>query len=73
MGLYVPHEFKKRKCWLTAKHSRGMIPSMRNKQIIKLAASINGKKGGKARKEALSKERRIEIGLMGAKARWKKR
>lgn len=31
---------------------------------------IGGKKGGKARKRALSKKRRIEIARLGAKVRW---
>lgn len=37
------------------------------------AAQELGRKGGKARAEALSKERRAEIATAAAKIRWRKR
>lgn len=43
------------------------------KKIMREMGSRGGKKGGKARKEKLSSERRKEIALKAAKARWENR
>lgn len=49
--------------------------NLKEKDLIKLAASAMGRKGGlkggKARAKALSPERRAEIARKAAKARWR--
>lgn len=42
-------------------------------ELAKLLGRAGGLKGGKARKEALSEERRKEIAQKAAAARWKKK
>ena len=50
--------------------------SLKEKDLVKLAASAMGRKGGlkggKARAESLSAKRRSEIARKAAKARWMK-
>lgn len=47
-----------------------MLTGMNKRAIVKAGIAALGRKGGKARAEALSRERRIEIARMAAKARW---
>lgn len=47
-------------------------PSDKNPHAVALGR-LGGLKGGKRRKEVLSKERRTEIARMAANARWKKK
>jgi general stress protein YciG len=45
---------------------------MPGKQVRDMAKTL-GQRGGEARARALSKERRKEIAMLGAKERWRKR
>lgn len=51
--------------------------NLKEKDLLKLAASAMGRKGGlkggKARAKALTKEQRSEIAKKGAAARWNKK
>lgn len=53
-------------------HTKKKKPAKPEKNPAAVALGrLGGLKGGKARNEALSKKRKIEIAKMAAKARWK--
>jgi hypothetical protein len=55
----------------TAEDEKEEAPLEKNPAAVALGR-LGGKKGGKARAEKLSKERRAEIARKAARARWKK-
>jgi hypothetical protein len=51
---------------------RELTDEEKRSAAAKLLGSLGGKKGGKARADKLSKQRRSAIAKKAAKARWKK-
>lgn len=55
----------------TGEEEKTLPPPEKNQAAVELGR-LGGKKGGKARAEALTPEQRSEIAKIAAEARWKK-
>lgn len=66
-----PSDLNKRAKWVVDQVTETMDEESKVRQeAARLLGSLGGKKGGKARAEKLSPERRKEIAQKAAKARW---